>query len=48
MTTTVTYTSTDGIATNPAGPDGIRGLCMIDGAFAGFNANFDFATHQHQ
>ena len=36
------YTSTDVIAGNPAGPDGILGLGMIDGAFAGFNANFDF------
>ena len=36
------YTSTDVIASNPVGPDGIRGLGMIDGAFVGFNANFDF------
>ncbi len=36
------YFSTDVTATNPAGPDGIRGLSMIDGAFVGFNANFDF------
>ena len=38
------YTSTDVTATNPVGPDGIRGLSMIDGAFVGFNANFDFTT----
>ncbi|WP_206609513.1 VPLPA-CTERM sorting domain-containing protein [Thiohalobacter thiocyanaticus] len=37
-----TYTSTDGVATNPANPDGIRGYGMIDGAFPNFNANFDF------
>ena len=36
------YISTDVTATNPAGPDGIRGLSMIDGAFVGFSANFDF------
>ncbi|MFC1589228.1 immunoglobulin-like domain-containing protein [Pseudomonadota bacterium] len=36
------YTSTDVIALNPAGPDGILGLGMLDGAFVGFNANFDF------
>ena len=42
--TTVTYTSTDVTATNPVGPDGIRGLGMIDGAFLDFNANFDFTT----
>ena len=39
-----TYTSTDVTATNPVGPDGIRGLSMIDGAFVGFNANFDFTA----
>jgi hypothetical protein len=39
-----TYTSTDVIATTPAGPDGILGLSMIDGAFVGFNANFDFVA----
>ena len=38
------YTSTDVTATNPVGPDGVRGLGMIDGAFVGFNANFDFET----
>lgn len=38
------YTSTDVTATNPAGPDGVRGLGMIDGAFVGFNANFDFVA----
>ena len=38
------YLSTDVTATNPAGPDGIRGLSMIDGAFVGFNANFDFVA----
>ena len=51
-TTTVlndTYTSTDvigGSTTNGAGSctDGIRGCGMIDGAFAGFNANFDFVA----
>ena len=36
------YVSTDVTATNPVGPDGILGLGMIDGAFVGFNANFDF------
>jgi len=41
---TCTYTSTDVTATNPVGPDGVRGLGMIDGAFVGFNANFDFVT----
>jgi hypothetical protein len=39
-----TYTSTDGIAGNPLNPDGIRGYGMLDGAFAGFNANFDFVA----
>jgi len=39
-----TYTSTDGIAGTPANPDGIRGYGMLDGAFAGFNANFDFVA----
>ena len=39
-----TYTSTDGIAGNPANPDGVRGYGMIDGAFPGFNANFDFVA----
>ena len=38
------YTSTDGIAGNPANPDGIRGYGMIDGAFPNFNANFDFTA----
>ena len=38
------YTSTDGIAGNPANPDGVRGYGMLDGAFAGFNANFDFTA----
>ena len=38
------YTSTDGIAGNPVNPDGIRGYGMIDGAFVGFNANFDFVA----
>lgn len=38
------YTSTDGPAGNPANPDGIRGYGMIDGAFPGFNANFDFVA----
>ncbi len=41
---TVTYTSIDGIAGNPANPDGVRGFGMIDGAFPGFNANFDFTV----
>ena len=41
---TVSYVSTDVTATNPVGPDGILGLGMIDGAFVGFNANFDFTT----
>ena len=35
------YTSTDVTATNPVGPNGILGLTMIDGAFAGFSANFN-------
>lgn len=39
---TVTYTSTDGPATNPVNPDGVRGYGMLDGAFGGSNANFDF------
>ena len=39
-----TYTSTDVTATNPVGPDGILGLSMIDGAFAGFNANFNLTA----
>ena len=46
-----TYKSTDvtagpGIGANTpiTAPDGIRGLSMIDGAFPGFNANFDFTT----
>ena len=39
-----TYTSTDGISGNPANPDGVRGYGMLDGAFAGFNANFDFTA----
>ena len=38
------YTSTDGIATNPVNPDGVRGYGMLDGAFPGFNANFDFTA----
>ena len=42
--TECTYTSTDGIAGNPANPDGVRGYGMIDGAFPGFNANFDFTV----
>ena len=49
--TTVTYTSTDVIAgigtganTPITAPDGILGLSMIDGAFVGFNANFNFTT----
>lgn len=42
--TECTYTSTDVTATNPVGPDGIRGLGMIDGAFPNFNANFDFTV----
>ena len=42
--TTCTYTSTDGIAGNPLNPDGVRGYGMLDGAFPGFNANFDFVT----
>lgn len=36
-------TSTDVIAGSPQGPDMILGLPMIDGAFPGFNANFDVA-----
>ena len=43
------YLSTDvaagagtGANTPITAPDGIRGLGMIDGAFVGFNANFDF------
>jgi len=39
-----TYTSTDGPASNPVNPDGIRGYGMIDGAFPTFNANFDFVA----
>lgn len=39
---TYSYFSTDGIATNPANPDGVRGYGMLDGGFVGFNANFDF------
>ena len=40
-----TYFSTDPIVGGPtANPDGIRGVGMIDGAFAGFNANFDFVA----
>ena len=46
-----TYTSTDvtagagtGANTPITAPDGILGLSMIDGAFVGFNANFDFTT----
>ena len=42
--TTCTYTSTDPIVGNPVNPDGIRGVGMIDGAFVGFNANFDFVV----
>ena len=49
--TNCTYTSTDvaagagtGANTPITAPDGIRGLGMIDGAFVGFNANFDFVT----
>ena len=38
------YTSTDGISGTPANPDGVRGYGMLDGAFAGFNANFDFTA----
>ena len=45
------YTSTDvtagagtGANTPITAPDGIRGLGMIDGAFVGFNANFDFTA----
>jgi len=44
-----TYTSTD-VCSGNAGAggactgDGVRGLAMIDGAFPGFNANFDFTT----
>ena len=37
------YTSQDVTAVSPTGqPNGIRGLEMIDGAFPGFEANFDF------
>jgi len=40
-----TGTSQDVSVSFPAGqPDGVRGLGMIDGAFPGFNANFDFNT----
>ncbi|OIP64136.1 MAG: hypothetical protein AUK30_07190, partial [Nitrospirae bacterium CG2_30_70_394] len=38
------YTSTDGPATHPVNPDGVRGYGMLDGAFSGFNANFDFTV----
>ena len=46
-----TYTSTDvaagagsGANTPITAPDGIPGLVMIDGAFPGFSANFDFVA----
>ena len=40
-----TYTSTDVVVGAPApGPDGVAGLGMIDGAFPGFNANFNFTA----
>ena len=47
-----TYTSGDPVAwrkagngsTTTLGPDGLRGTPMIDGAFNGFNANFDFTV----
>lgn len=40
-----TYTSTDPTVAGPvANPDGFRGIGMIDGAFPGFNANFDFVA----
>jgi len=48
-----TYTSTDATvagtindtsAGGAVGPDMIRGVKMIDGAFTGYNANFDFTT----
>ncbi|MFC1589229.1 VPLPA-CTERM sorting domain-containing protein [Pseudomonadota bacterium] len=38
------YTSTDVLNGSPAAGDGVLGLGMIDGAFAGFNANFDFVA----
>ena len=38
-----TYTSTDVVA-DQAGTDGILGLKMIDGAFVGSSANFDFVA----
>ena len=38
------YTSTDPTVGNPANPDGVLGVGMIDGAFVGFNANFDFTA----
>jgi hypothetical protein len=38
------YTSTDGVAGNPANPDGILGYGMVDGPFPGFSANFDFTA----
>ncbi len=47
----ITYTSSDGVGTAIGGAilangynlqDGIRGYGMADGAFPGFNANFDF------
>ena len=42
------YTSTDGPAGNPVNPDDVRGYGMIDGAFPGFNANFDFRVEVAQ
>ena len=38
------YTSVDAPAGNPVNPDGIPGFGMIDGAFLGFGANFDFTA----
>lgn len=42
---TYDYFSTDPVVAGPnAEPDGVRGVAMIDGAFPGFSANFDFTT----
>lgn len=42
---TYDYFSSDPIVAGPnAEPDGTRGVAMIDGAFPGFSANFDFTT----